>query len=41
MKYSYNMKKASFSDDDYIIFVKYKDIYDLKNRVYKIFRELD
>jgi len=30
------MKKASASDDDYIIFVKYKDIDDLKNIVYEI-----
>ena len=41
LKYYYNMKKASASDDDYIIFVKYKDIDDLKNTVYEIFRELE
>ena len=35
------MKKASSSDDDYIIFVKYKDINDLKNTVYEIFREIE
>lgn len=41
LKYYYNMKKASSSDDDYIIFVKYKDIDELKNTVYEIFRELE
>ena len=35
----YNMQKISSKDDDYIIFVKYKDIDDLKNDVYEIFRE--
>jgi len=37
----YNMQKTSSKDDDYIIFVKYKDIDELKNDVYEIFRELE
>jgi hypothetical protein len=37
----YNMKKPSSKDDDCIIFVKYKDIDELKNDVYEIFRELE
>lgn len=41
LEYYYKMQKASSSDDDYIIFVKYKDIDDLKNTVYEIFRELE
>ena len=28
-------------DKDYIIFVKYKDIDEMKNDVYEIFRELE
>ena len=37
-KFIRGKKKAR---DDYIIFVKYKDIDDLKNTVYEIFRELE
>ncbi|WP_291634339.1 recombinase family protein [Clostridium sp.] len=37
----YNMKKTSPKDDEYIIFVKYKNIDDLKNTVYEIFHELE
>ncbi|MBZ9637490.1 hypothetical protein [Clostridium sp. FP1] len=38
LNYYYCMQKSPSINDDYIIFVKYKDD-DLKNVVYEIFRE--
>lgn len=37
----YDMQKSPSTNDDYIIFVKYKDIDALKNDVYEILRELE
>ena len=35
------MQKSSEEDYNYILCVKYKDIDDLKNTVYEIFREVE
>ena len=37
----FTARESPSTNDDYIIFVKYKDIDDLKNVVYEIFRELE
>ncbi|WP_242834352.1 hypothetical protein [Clostridium pasteurianum] len=41
LKHYYNMQESGSTDTDYIIFVKYKSIDDLKNTVYEILRDLD
>jgi DNA invertase Pin-like site-specific DNA recombinase len=41
LKYYYNMQKSNSQHYDYTILVKYKEIDDLKNTVYEIFRDLD
>lgn len=41
LKYHYNMQKSDFQHYDYTIWVKYKEINDLKNTVYEILQELN
>jgi hypothetical protein len=41
LKQYYNMQEDNSSDADYVILVKYKEVEDLKNTVYEIFRDLD
>jgi hypothetical protein len=41
LRHYYNMQESESKDTDYIIFVKYKSIDDLKNTVYEILRDLD
>lgn len=40
LRYYYNMRKSTKSNSDYIFYVKYKTIDELKDEVYDILREL-